>query len=644
MKWSLPEPSEDLTVDSLRHVLRTLLWRVSAFLLTAAAVTVGVSGATSTAQLGAGPPPIAINKTEAKGRAVELTVNLPPKASDGPQRALQPTAFQAYEGTKRLPTAAHKLADADLEVAVIADTQYGATDVKAVRAAVRRLITQLPSRSKVALIQAGSVPAVVTRMTARRQPVTDAVDKLKVTNGEAVVDAITLATDQFSHRAGVRRTVVVVAGVFSQSSGALRRATEKVTEANVSTYVIRTGDFNLGFQFPLPTGGGRVVSGSDADMAPAASTFAAELSSQYVVKFTVSGKADPVAIRLRVRTARRTLTGYTFVSLDIAPPSAQQRSALSLGLEIGGIALAVAGLFCLVYVPRRLAKSRAARRPITPLVVSSPAESAPGRASSEADHLRPVFRPSAFTGPGLGGSQVEGREAVRELLRAQRRQVRMVWLAEDVADEVIEGLADEGRVPLRRVSRSEFGSAARSPHPDGVLAHAAPLVGVSIDMLAALAHQPPSVIVVDHLTEVGLGAVIRTAVSCGVTGLVLPRTRSTPISPTTAAAARGAIEHMNMILTPNLPGAVAHLQAQGLVAIGIDSTASERLLDLDLDLGSVPVVLVIDGRGTLDDRLRGRCEFVVGVDLDSGIAVTPEAVGQRACIELARCRIPGAVR
>ena len=61
-------------------------------------------------------------------------------------------------------------------------------------------------------------------------------------------------------------------------------------------------------------------------------------------------------------------------------------------------------------------------------------------------------------GKGLGGDQVEGRHAVRELLLAGTRRTREVIFAADmekaqILDEISE-LAEEERVMLREVSRN----------------------------------------------------------------------------------------------------------------------------------------------------------------------------------------------
>ncbi|MEE3205635.1 MAG: RNA methyltransferase substrate-binding domain-containing protein, partial [Actinomycetota bacterium] len=70
---------------------------------------------------------------------------------------------------------------------------------------------------------------------------------------------------------------------------------------------------------------------------------------------------------------------------------------------------------------------------------------------------------------GLGGDQVEGRQAVRELLLAGTRRTREVLMAGDldpapILDDIID-LADEARVTIREVSRSKFESVARTDAP-----------------------------------------------------------------------------------------------------------------------------------------------------------------------------------
>ena len=96
---------------------------------------------------------------------------------------------------------------------------------------------------------------------------------------------------------------------------------------------------------------------------------------------------------------------------------------------------------------------------------------------------------------GLGGEQVEGRQAVRELLLAGRRKVQEVWLLaeqdpSDILDDIVE-LAGAERVPVRQVSRGKFFAEARCEAPQGVLARATALPETLLDDLATSTRNGP---------------------------------------------------------------------------------------------------------------------------------------------------------
>ena len=88
---------------------------------------------------------------------------------------------------------------------------------------------------------------------------------------------------------------------------------------------------------------------------------------------------------------------------------------------------------------------------------------------------------------GLGGEQVEGRQAVRELLIAGRRKTREIWIANDIdANDVIDDireLAEAVRVTVTDVPRKHIENTARSEAPQGIIAFAAPLPEIGIEEL-----------------------------------------------------------------------------------------------------------------------------------------------------------------
>ena len=274
-----------------------------------------------------------------------------------------------------------------------------------------------------------------------------------------------------------------------------------------------------------------------------------------------------------------------------------------------------------------------------------------GRPAARAARSGPGSRGNADggrrrTGPkGLGGDQVEGRQAVRELLLAGTRKVREVWVATEqddalVLDDIAE-LALSVGVPVREVSRAKLASAARTEAPQGVLARAAELPEIDLDdLLATPTGAPqPFLLVVDGVTDPGnLGALLRSAECAGVTGVVLPRHRAVHVTPTVTKAAAGSIEYLPMSLVGGLPTAIRQLHEAGVWVVGLDASGPRPLFELDL--ADRPIALVLGAEGTGLSRLvRDRCDVVVSIPLSGRLgSLNVAAAGALACFEVARRR------
>jgi len=252
---------------------------------------------------------------------------------------------------------------------------------------------------------------------------------------------------------------------------------------------------------------------------------------------------------------------------------------------------------------------------------------------------------SRTRGPSLGGEQVEGRHAVRELLLAGTRKTREVILAGDldsapILDDIID-LADEHKVTIREVSRGRFESMTRTEAAQGVVAMAAPLRPTELEDL----FQPdidgakPFLLLLDSITDPGnLGAILRTAECAGVTGVVLPRHRAAHITPTVAKAAAGAVEHLRMALVPGLPAAMSTLQSAGIWTVGLDAGGDRPLHGLAVADEPVALVLGAEGPG-LSRLVRQRCDTVVSIPLLGVLdSLNVSAAAAVACFEIARRR------
>lgn len=233
---------------------------------------------------------------------------------------------------------------------------------------------------------------------------------------------------------------------------------------------------------------------------------------------------------------------------------------------------------------------------------------------------------------------------MRELLRAGRRPVRQVFMVggthhESLAE--IADLADRAGVPVRPVSREHLEAMAATDAPQGVIAIAAAVADRPLtELLVAPADGPaPFLVVLDGVTDPrNVGAVMRSALSAGATGLIVGRHRSGHLTPAAVKAAAGAVEHLPVATVAGVPAALAEMAAAGIWTVGLDSHGQTSLWDLAVATEPVAVVLGAEGRG-LSPLARRRCDVLAAVPMAGPLdSLNVSAAAALACFEVSRRR------
>ncbi len=245
----------------------------------------------------------------------------------------------------------------------------------------------------------------------------------------------------------------------------------------------------------------------------------------------------------------------------------------------------------------------------------------------------------------LGGEQVEGRQAVRELLLAQRRKVREIWISTELQDsesvsDIIE-IAAANRAPVTYVARRKLEQTARSEAPQGVLAFAAPVPEADFGRLIRRREgHVPFLVAIDSVTDPGnLGAILRSCEGAGVDGVVVPRHRAVHVTPTVAKSAAGAVEYVPIAVVSGIPTALSQMRTAGIWIVGLDDAADMSLFELG-DLATDPVCLVLGAEGAGLSRLvRERCDTIVSIPMKGRLSsLNVSAAAALATYEVRRHR------
>jgi 23S rRNA (guanosine2251-2'-O)-methyltransferase len=270
------------------------------------------------------------------------------------------------------------------------------------------------------------------------------------------------------------------------------------------------------------------------------------------------------------------------------------------------------------------------------------------RGAARTGKVSPTGAPARTPEKTLGGEQVEGRQAVRELLLAGRRRVREIWVASDLedsdaVDDIVE-IARHERVPLQYVNRKRLEAAARCEAPQGVIAYAdgVPEADIGSFVRRRPGQAPPFLVAVDGVTDPGnLGALLRSCEGAGVDGVILPRHRAVHVTPTVAKAAAGAVEHVPMAMVGGLPTTLRQLKDAGIWVVGLADAADRELFDIG-DLAAEGICLVMGAEGAgLSKLVRERCDMIVSIPMLGRLSsLNVSAAAALATYEVVRARRP----
>jgi 23S rRNA (guanosine2251-2'-O)-methyltransferase len=169
---------------------------------------------------------------------------------------------------------------------------------------------------------------------------------------------------------------------------------------------------------------------------------------------------------------------------------------------------------------------------------------------------------------------------------------------------------------VERVARADLDRLARGVRHQGVIAFAPELAVRSLDDLEI--GKDALLVALDEVHDPqNFGAVIRSAVSMGATAVVWPEHRSAPLSPATFRASAGAVEHATLCRVSSLPSALVSLRERGVLSLGLEMAAPNRIDEIGLT-GAIVLVVGAEGKG-LRKTVKHACEALASLPMPGPI-------------------------
>jgi 23S rRNA (guanosine2251-2'-O)-methyltransferase len=184
-----------------------------------------------------------------------------------------------------------------------------------------------------------------------------------------------------------------------------------------------------------------------------------------------------------------------------------------------------------------------------------------------------------------------GIHPVKEALIANKRNFFRIFVNQNSRNsrlaEIVE-MAIKRRIDISQVSSTKLSNLAQHDDHQQIVAHVSSLPLVEIRQMAKT---HAFIIICDQIKDPhNMGAIIRTALSAGATGLITTKDNSAPLSATVSKISSGAMEHLPVARVTNLVRCIDTLKSEGIWVSGLDSNAELSIHDARFD---TPAALVI---------------------------------------------------
>ncbi len=239
--------------------------------------------------------------------------------------------------------------------------------------------------------------------------------------------------------------------------------------------------------------------------------------------------------------------------------------------------------------------------------------------------------------------QIEGRNAVLELLESDKDINKIYITKGELKGSInkIVAIANEKKVIIVQKDKKQMDMMAQTENYQGVIAVVPPYEYADVEDILDVAkerNEDPFILILDGIEDThNLGAIIRTAETAGVHGIIIPKRRAAQVNSTVSKVASGALQYMKIARVNNISDTILKLKDNGVWVCGTAIDAEKYYYDQSLT-GPLAIVIGNEGKG-ISELVKRNCDFLVKIPMKGKVTslnasvstgiVVYEAVKQR---------------
>ncbi len=213
---------------------------------------------------------------------------------------------------------------------------------------------------------------------------------------------------------------------------------------------------------------------------------------------------------------------------------------------------------------------------------------------------------------------IYGKNAILEALISGEREINKILISKTVHSDTkinkIKEIAKSNGIIFQFVAKEKFAEYEGVSH-QWIIAQVSPIKYTELDDFLSYPHENDSLIILDGIEDShNLGAIIRTAVCAGVSGIIIPSRRSVQINSIVEKTSAGAINHIPIIKVNSLMNAVEKLKKSDWWIIAADANAKDNHYDVNYNDMNFAIIMGAEHAGVSKSLIKAS-DFVVKIPM-----------------------------
>ncbi len=211
-----------------------------------------------------------------------------------------------------------------------------------------------------------------------------------------------------------------------------------------------------------------------------------------------------------------------------------------------------------------------------------------------------------------------GKNSVMEALLSNEREINKILISKNIHSDSklnkIKELAKSRGVVFQFVAKEKFLPYAEFNH-QGIIAQISPVKYEDLDEFLEKPHKESSIVILDGIEDShNLGAIIRTCVCAGVSGIIIPSRRNVQVNAIVEKTSAGAINHIPIIKVNSLVSAVQALKNSDWWVVATDASAKDNYYDVNYNDMNFAIIMGAEHAGVSKSLLK-LADFTVKIPM-----------------------------